>query len=174
MKKNIFFLIVVSVLLFFSLVFFKGLKLNSNNSSKDFIGKNIIKFSTISLYDSKKSFSNNNFEFGKFHIINIWASWCAPCREEHHFLMDLSNFENINLFGINFKDDNDNAISFLNRYGNPYKKIGIDSDGSLSINFGAIGVPETIVYDKNNKILLKYIGPLSKKDYKEIIKNTKN
>lgn len=174
MKKNIFFLIVVLILLFFSLVFFKGLKLSSNYSSKDFIGKNVIKFSARSLYDSKESFSNNDFEFGKFHIINIWASWCAPCREEHHFLMDLSNIKNINLFGINFKDDSANAIFFLNKNGNPYKKIGIDSDGSLSINFGFIGVPETVVYDKNNKIMLKYIGPLSKKDFKEIIKNTKN
>ena len=83
--------------------------------------------------------------------------------------MDLSKVTGLNVYGINFKDNKKKAIHYLKNFGNPYTTIGVDNDGSLSINLGAYGVPESILIDKNKKIVSKYIGPLNEVHYKEIL-----
>jgi cytochrome c biogenesis protein CcmG/thiol:disulfide interchange protein DsbE len=113
---------------------------------------------------------NNNFS-----IINIWASWCLPCRDEHVYLINLKKTNNLNIIGINYKDEKSNAIKFLSDFGNPYSEVLIDPDGTKSIELGAIGVPETyLVNNKNKEVIKKYIGPLDDKKFKEILKITKN
>ena len=99
--------------------------------------------------------TNNNL-----FIINIFASWCAPCKVEHPFLMQLKK-KKISIIGINYKDNKKNAKVFLQKYGNPYKEVLLDNKGELSINLGAYGVPETFLIDKNFKIIDKHIGPIS-------------
>ena len=110
------------------------------------------------------------------YVVNIWASWCLPCRDEHEYLLKLKNLNKINVIGINYKDKKSNAAKFLSDLGNPYHEVLIDLDGTKSIEFGAIGVPETYVIN-NNIIVKKYIGPLDQlklKEIIEIIKNEKN
>ncbi len=86
-----------------------------------------------------------------------------PCRSEHHFLMDLSKNSKINLVGLNYKDRLTNAKKFINDFGNPFSKILIDPDGTISIELGAYGIPETFIINKDRKIVKKFIGPLTKK-----------
>lgn len=96
------------------------------------------------------------------HVLNIWGSWCGPCREEHPFLMRLSEDDRFDLVGINYKDVPENAARFLGTLGNPFSRIGADRKGKTFIDFGAYGVPETFIV-KDGIIVHKFIGPLNEK-----------
>ena len=98
---------------------------------------------------------------GKVTLVNIWASWCAPCREEHPLLLALSQDRRFTIAGLNYKDKPENARRFLGELGNPYKAIGVDDAGRTAINWGVYGVPETFLVGKDGKILYKHVGPLS-------------
>ena len=113
--------------------------------------------------DSKKIFDEDIF-----YIVNIWASWCVPCRTEHPLLMELSKNQSAKLIGLNYRDKLDNAKNFINEFGNPYSQIIIDSNGTLSVEFGAYGVPETFIIGKNKKIIKKFIGPINNDIVEEI------
>ena len=104
--------------------------------------------------------------------MNIWASWCVPCRDEHVFLDELSKEESLNLVGINYKDDFERASFFLKELGNPYDIILLDVDGIIAIEWGAYGVPESYLI-KNKMIIKKIIGPLNKNLVNEIKKKIK-
>lgn len=98
---------------------------------------------------------------GRVSIVNIWASWCGPCREEHPFLLALSKNTRINLVGINYKDDPENARRFLGTFGNPFSAVGRDSTGRTAIDWGVYGVPETFIVAADGTILYRHVGPLT-------------
>ncbi|MCV3239043.1 DsbE family thiol:disulfide interchange protein [Mesorhizobium sp. ZC-5] len=98
---------------------------------------------------------------GKVTLVNVWASWCAPCREEHPLLLALSQDQRFTIAGLNYKDKPENARRFLGELGNPYRAIGIDDAGRTAINWGVYGVPETFLVGKDGKIVYKHVGPLS-------------
>lgn len=98
---------------------------------------------------------------GKVTLVNIFASWCAPCREEHPKLLELSKDARIRLVGINYKDEPDNARRFLGALGNPYAAIGTDQAGRAAIDWGVYGVPETFVISRAGLILYKHVGPIT-------------
>ena len=98
---------------------------------------------------------------GKVTLVNVWASWCAPCREEHPVLLALSQDKRFTLAGLNYKDSPDNARRFLGSLGNPFQAIGADQTGRTAIDWGVYGVPETFVVGKDGKILFKHVGPLT-------------
>jgi cytochrome c biogenesis protein CcmG/thiol:disulfide interchange protein DsbE len=98
---------------------------------------------------------------GRVSIVNIWASWCGPCREEHPFLVTLSKNTQINLVGINYKDDPENARRFLGTFGNPFSSVGRDSTGRTAIDWGVYGVPETFIVAADGTILYRHVGPLT-------------
>lgn len=98
---------------------------------------------------------------GRVTIINVFASWCAPCREEHPKLLDLAKDQRVRLVGINYKDDPDNARRFLGALGNPFASIGVDQAGRAAIDWGVYGVPESFVVGRSGTILYKHVGPLT-------------
>jgi cytochrome c biogenesis protein CcmG, thiol:disulfide interchange protein DsbE len=105
---------------------------------------------------------STNF-IGKVTLVNVWASWCGPCRDEHPLLLKLSQDPRFELVGLNYKDEPENARRFLGGFGNPYKAIGVDEAGRAAIDWGVYGVPETFVVGRDGKILFKHVGPLTER-----------
>ena len=162
MKTKIFpiFLIFTFSIIFF--VFYKGLK-NTNIYTPETKSEiKIPNFETKEFFSKDKINSDQIFIGSDYYLLNIWASWCVPCKEEHKYLMDLSEKENIKIIGQNYKDNFDNAKNFLINLDNPYDLIFLDNDGTIAIEWGAYGVPETFLI-QNNKIIKKIIGPLNEK-----------
>ena len=160
----------ISIILLFIIIFYifyKGLE-----DSKIYIPNlsTIIKipnFNTKDFYTNETIESSNIFKSDEVYLLNIWSSWCVPCRQEHPFLMNLNLDNKVNIIGLNYKDNFKNAKNFLRELGNPYKEIFIDLDGTIAIDWGAYGVPESfLVY--NNEIIKKYIGPLNQELVDEI------
>ena len=168
MKKKFSLFIVIISLSFCFIIFYKGL--NNSNIYLPKISKKIDTpiFEAKDFYSSIYLNSENIFKEDVFYIVNIWASWCVPCRIEHPLLMRLSRNQSAKLIGINYKDNLNNAKKFINEFGNPYSQIIIDSDGTLSVEFGAYGVPETFIIDKKKKIIKKFTGPINEEKEKEI------
>jgi len=98
---------------------------------------------------------------GHLTLVNVWASWCVPCREEQPLLMQLSKDDRFRLVGINYKDKPENALEFLNKYGNPFAAVGTDRSGRVGIDWGVYGVPETYLVDADGTILFKQVGPFT-------------
>jgi cytochrome c biogenesis protein CcmG/thiol:disulfide interchange protein DsbE len=98
---------------------------------------------------------------GQVVLVNFFASWCVPCRSEHPVLMRISEQEHVPLYGIAYKDRPADAAHFLDQLGNPYRRIGLDREGRVGIDFGVYGVPETYVIDKAGRIRLRHVGPLT-------------
>jgi cytochrome c biogenesis protein CcmG, thiol:disulfide interchange protein DsbE len=100
---------------------------------------------------------------GKVTLVNVWASWCAPCREEHPLLMQLAADDRIDIAGLNYKDKPENARRFLGDLGNPFSSIGTDSSGRAAIDWGVYGIPETFLVGRDGNILWKHVGPFSER-----------
>ena len=168
MKKKIISFLITSLLIFIFIIFYKGL--NRSNFYKPKIEiKDVPQFSAVHFYSKKKVDSKNIFNMEKYYILNIWASWCLPCRDEHPMLLDLAKNEKLEIIGLNYKDKESNAKNFLDELGNPYEQILLDRKGTIAIDWGAIGVPETFLIYKN-KVISKFIGPLNQKSIQEIEK----
>ena len=173
-KKSIFNLIILILLILSFFVFKFALQKEKIYSPKITDNQIFTDFEVIDLIGEKKI----NFDkilLGKnFYLINIWSSWCEPCKDENDKLLELKKDTPIMIIGINYKDKKKNALNFLKSYGDPFDKIFIDKQGMISINFGAYGVPETFLINNDNKVLKKYIGPLNDKDVYEIKKIISN
>ena len=160
MKIKIFPFTIIILFLVFFIIFFKGLKnpniyVPINNSEKE-----IPSFTTKLFGTNNEINSNEIFKDNKYYLMNIWSSWCVPCREEHVFLMNLKEKKNLKLIGLNYKDNIKNAKNFLDELDNPYEIILTDQNGLIAIEWGAYGVPESfLIYDK--KIIKKVVGPLN-------------
>ena len=165
--------IIISILFsFLFIILYFSLGNQRVYDTKDLIGKKISEVE-INLFQSSGTINTKEFIKNEFTIINFWASWCGPCRKEHPNLVRLSRIKNLKIIGINFKDDKENAKSFLKENGNPFDILTEDKDGKNSVNFGVYGIPETILIDSELKILKKYIGPLNIKEVNEIRKIVK-
>ena len=175
MIKNIKFIIIILFSLFIFFIFLKGLEKPNNYFPEKNLNKIEINLALKKLYNEKEVLLSELIDNNSFSIINIWASWCLPCRDEHVYLLNLKRKNNLNIIGINYKDKKSNAIKFLSDLGNPYSEVLIDPEGIKSIELGAIGVPETyLVNNKNKEIIKIYIGPLDEIKFKEILKIIKN
>ena len=166
--KNKFLLFSVSLIfLFIFTIFYRGLQDTNIYSPEVKINTKVPSFSAELFYSNKIVNSFEIFDLNKYYLLNIWSSWCVPCRKEHPLLIDLAKNKNVKVFGINYKDNKDKAEKFLKELGNPYEKIIFDKNGTVAIEWGAYGVPESfLIY--NGKIIKKYIGPLKKKSIREI------
>ena len=169
MKINISKIVIFSFVIFFLSVFWLGLKKENSYDTKNIIGNKISSFQLLSIYNNK-FISDENLKENKFTLINFFASWCAPCRAEHQYLLNLSNKnKDIKILGINFKDKKNNANNFLKELGNPYNFVGNDSAGKISILFGIYGIPESILVDSDLIVLKKIVGPIDQIQYDKIL-----
>ena len=159
MKIKILPLVLAISFLIIFLIFYKGLNNSNIYTPETNLKKDVPNFKTKIFNSEKLIGSDEIFENDKFYLVNIWASWCVPCREEHPFLVNLNKKKSLEIVGLNYKDNKKNAKIFLDDLGNPYDIILMDQDGTISIEWGAYGVPETfLIYNK--KIIKKIIGPL--------------
>ena len=160
------FLIVIIFIIIF-IILYKGLQ-DSNIYTPEAKSNYGVPSSLVKLFDTKQTVNTIEiFQSDKLYLLNIWSSWCVPCREEHSILMQLKKYDEIKLIGMNYKDSQKKAKIFLEELGNPYDKIIFDDEGTNAIEWGAYGVPESFLI-KNNKIIKKYIGPLNKESVEEI------
>ena len=93
-------------------------------------------------------------------VVNVWASWCGPCRYEHPQLLKMAEDDTVRVVGINYKDQTSNARRFLGQLGNPYKAVGVDDTGRTAIDWGVHGVPETFIVDADGTVVFKHVGPI--------------
>ncbi len=137
-----------------------GLTLKPREVPSPFIGKPAPAFSLPQLRTGKAPFDPAQMK-GQVWLLNVWASWCAPCREEHPLLVEAARVKLVPIVGLNYKDDPRNADEWLRKLGDPYESIAVDRDGRTSIDYGVYGVPETFVIDREGIVRMKHIGPLT-------------
>lgn len=106
---------------------------------------------------------------GEVSVVNVFASWCIPCRDEHPLLVELKRRTGVRLYGINLKDEEANAMAFLDELGNPYDAIGADRDGRAAIDWGVYGVPETFLVRADGLVLRRHVGPLDEASLDELV-----
>jgi len=139
---------------------FVGLSLNPREVPSPFIGKPAPGFELAELHAPDKRFARKDMD-GKVWMLNVWASWCVACREEHPVLVELAKRKTVPLVGLNYKDKPEDAKAWLKQFGDPYTLSVTDRDGRVGIDYGVYGVPETFLIDKQGVIRLKQIGPVT-------------
>ena len=168
MKKKL--LIIPSILfLLIVLTFFYLLIIERNPSEipSNLLDKSVPKFETESLLKKERFISSK--EFGKeIMLVNFFATWCLPCRDEHIYIKRFSDEKGIRVIGINYKDNPKKAIQWLKDMGNPYSNVPIDKYGRIAIDWGVYGIPETFIISSKGIIKYRHVGPVTKKIYKKI------
>lgn len=156
--------------LFVALVGFLGigLGLNPREVPSPLIGKPAPAFQLAQLHRPELTFTQKDMQ-GKVWLLNVWASWCVSCREEHPLLLELAKQNVVTIQGLNYKDKRDDALAWLKQFGDPYNLSISDSNGRVGIDYGVYGVPETFVIDKTGVIRYKHIGPVTPQALKDKI-----
>ena len=163
MKKYIVPLVLFVVL---GLLLAYGLRLDPRKIPSPLIGKPLPAFSLATVADPARKVSRDDL-LGRVYLLNVWASWCVACRQEHPFLNELTSRKAVTIIGLNYKDRREDALQWIGRLGNPYELSLSDQDGRLGIDLGVYGVPETFLIDKQGVIRYKQIGPLSPEDWEQ-------
>lgn len=145
-----------------------GLTLKPSEIPSPLIGKPVPAFTLSKLGDPSQSFSPADFR-GRVWLLNVWASWCVSCKEEHPVLIELAKTNLVPIIGLDYKDQRGAALEFLRRGGDPYLFSLLDTDGRVGIDFGVYGVPETFLIDREGVIRHKHIGPVTPKALEETI-----
>lgn len=161
MKK---FLVPIGLFILLGILLAYGLRLDPRKIPSPLVDKPLPAFSLPTLHDPKKMLGNDDFK-GKVVLINVWASWCAACKQEHPVLMRMASEKRVPLIGLNYKDKHEDAFAVLKADGNPYDLSLVDTDGRIGLDWGVYGVPETFVIDKDGVIRLKHIGPITFEDW---------
>ena len=167
MKNKLLLISLTSIFIIIFVIFYKGLQDTNIYTPESKMNNKIPLFTANLFYSDEVINSSELFISNRFYLLNIWSSWCVPCRQEHSFLMDFSDNKKVTVIGINYKDTKSNAKSFLDELGNPYEEIIFDESGINAIEWGAYGVPESFLIH-NGVVIRKYIGPLNEKLVKEI------
>ena len=160
----------IPLILFIVMVAFLavGLKLDPREVPSPFIGKPTPPINLPQLADPGKSFSNANLQ-GQVSLLNVWASWCVSCKQEHPFLLKLAKQNILPIYGLDYKDEREAGMEWLNRLGNPYTVSVFDADGKVGIEWGVYGVPETFVIDKQGVIRHKHTGPITEESWQKTL-----
>jgi len=142
---------------------YAGLYLNPREVPSPLIDTPAPAFSLPQLHDTGKTLSRQDL-LGKVYLLNVWASWCVSCRDEQPVLMQLAQTKQVEMYGLNYKDQRADALRWLEIFGNPYVASVSDMDGRVGIDWGVYGVPETFVIDRGGVIRYKHIGPVTPAD----------
>ena len=137
-----------------------GLNLDPAEVPSPLVGKAVPGFRLAQLDDPGRSISPADLR-GQVWLLNVWASWCAACRDEHHALSAFAQSGSVPVIGLNYKDTREQGLAWLERFGNPYHATAFDQDGRVGLEFGVYGVPETFVIDKRGVVRFKFIGALT-------------
>jgi cytochrome c biogenesis protein CcmG, thiol:disulfide interchange protein DsbE len=137
-----------------------GLKLDPREVPSPLIGKPAPGFALARLDDAAQTIKREDM-LGKVWMLNVWASWCVACREEHPLLVEFSRKKLLPVYGLNYKDQRPDGLAWLGQFGNPYDASLFDGDGRVGIDFGVYGVPETFIIDREGVVRMKHIGPLT-------------
>ena len=167
MKNKLLPIFITSIFIIIFIFFYRGLQNTNIYTPEIKINNKVPLFEGDLFYSDEIINSSNFFKSDKFYLLNIWSSWCVPCRKEHALLMNLKESKKFKVVGLNYKDTKINAENFLFELGNPYEKIIFDQEGVIAIEWGAYGVPESFLI-KDGVIIKRYIGPLDKKLIEEI------
>jgi cytochrome c biogenesis protein CcmG, thiol:disulfide interchange protein DsbE len=162
-SRRLFFLLPLALFLVLVVAFAMGLGRDPGLLPSALINRPAPNFALPGLYDPADGLARANLG-GRITLVNFFASWCVPCREEQPALITLGHIPGVTLDGIAYKDKLSDARHFLTELGDPYKRIGVDGDGATAINFGVYGVPETYVIDTAGHIRYRHVGPLSEAD----------
>jgi cytochrome c biogenesis protein CcmG/thiol:disulfide interchange protein DsbE len=165
MKK---FLIPIIAFALIGALLWKGLSLDPRRIPSPLIGKALPEFSLTRVHQPKKAVSPKDL-YGRVYLLNVWASWCVACRQEHPLWMEVERERLVPIIGLDYKDKRKNALKFLAELGDPYEMSLADMNGRVGIDLGVYGVPETFVIDKQGVIRHKHIGPITEKALMEEI-----
>ena len=145
-----------------------GLTLNPREVPSPFIGKTAPPFSAVGVVDPGMQLSDDMFK-GKVTLFNVWASWCVACRQEHPLLVEFAKTGLVPIYGLNYKDQREDALKWLRALGNPYVESAYDLDGRIGFDWGVYGVPETFLVDQTGTIRYKQIGPVTREALRDEI-----
>jgi cytochrome c biogenesis protein CcmG, thiol:disulfide interchange protein DsbE len=145
-----------------------GLKLDPKAVPSPLIDKPAPAFLLPVLADHQQQFKPEDLR-GQVWLLNVWASWCVSCREEHPIMLELAKQTRAAIVGLNYKDEAVNAEAWLNNFGNPYRLSVMDGEGRIGIDYGVYGVPETFIIDKRGVIRYKHTGPVTVQDLQQVI-----
>ena len=159
---SVFFAIILSI--FFYLLITER---NPSEIPSNLLNKNVPFFEAESLFKNEKFISSQEFK-NEIILVNFFATWCKPCRDEHVYIKRFSNKKGIKVIGINYKDDSKKTIEWLKNLGNPYSDVLIDKNGRIAIDWGVYGIPETFIVNPSGIIKYRHVGPITNKIYKKI------
>ena len=154
------FLLPLSIFVILAAFLAYGLKLNPREVPSPLIDKSAPAFKVAQLHAAEKTIAPEDMK-GKVWLLNVWASWCVSCLQEHPLLVELSKRDIVPIVGLNYKDQREAGLAWLGKHGNPYVLSAYDLDGRIGIDYGVYGVPETFVIDKAGIIRYKHIGPVT-------------
>lgn len=159
-RQNLRFALPFVVFLLIITLLWRGLSLRPSEIPSPFINKNTPEIDLPTLFHPSRHLTNQDF-LGHVTLLNVWATWCTACADEHDLLVELAKNKHIIFYGLNYKDDPDLAKRFLSHDGNPYQLIAVDVDGKAAIDWGVYGTPETFIIDKKGIVRYKQIGAIS-------------
>ena len=168
MKKKI--LILTPIFFFLILSIFFYLLIIERNPSEvpsNLLNKNVPIFEAQSLFKNEKFISSQEIK-NEIILVNFFATWCKPCRDEHVYIERFSNEKGIKVIGINYKDNSKKTTKWLKKLGNPYSNVLIDKNGKIAIDWGVYGIPETFIVNSSGIIKYRHVGPITDKIYKKI------
>lgn len=162
------YVIPLAVFVVLSALLYMGLGGDKSSVPSPFIGKTLPTVDIPDLHSPGERFTSADLTgLGEPVLLNVWASWCPPCREEHPVFVDIA--DQVPIYGINYKDKRDDALGWLERLGDPYEAVGFDEDGRAGIELGLYGVPETYLLDGEGHIRYKHVGAVTRDVYEETL-----
>lgn len=166
-QKTLLFLVPLFIFIIMAIILGSGLGKDPTELESQLIGKPLPKFSKQTLFDQR---TISEADITGPALINVFASWCPSCYHEHPYLMQLSEANEIKIYGLNYKDKREKGLAFVNDLGNPYETIIFDKNGRLGIDLGVYGAPETFLLDSNNEIIYRHVGIVTIEVWETILK----